>query len=327
MSSTPTSLQEDEEDSLITNTDARVEETLLNLQQEETVNIESSDIDTAETTTINKFLTDGCGCKMNCHSKVKREKIERRRGNCAELSKQELDLVILGQLAAFEMGGESHRARSTFYFGGVKVCRTTFLLTHGIGEKRFKNLKKHFTAMGLSPRWHGNLGRVPHHAVTLDDTKHAVTFLFEYAEMNALLLPGRVPGYKRTDLQVRKKISFLGYGYFNKHASVPQLLPSSTTKRNVWRVYQEACEKSGKRVLAYTTFARLWRKQVPNILVMKPMSDLCWFCQQNTNLFLRSANQPEEVKSAALKEAEEHLRVVGVERSFYKTTCDVCKQY
>ena len=136
MSSTPTSLQEDEEDSLITNTDARVKETLLNLQQEETVNIESSDIDTAETTTINKFLTDGCGCKMNCHSKVKRE---RRQGNCAELSKQELDLVILSQLAAFEMGGESHRARSTFYFGGVKVCRTTFLLTHGIGEKHFNS--------------------------------------------------------------------------------------------------------------------------------------------------------------------------------------------
>ena len=73
--------------------------------------------------------------------------------------------------------------------------------------------------MGLSPWCHGNLGKVPHHAVTLDDAKHAGTFLFEYAEMNALLLPGRVPGYKRTDLQVRKK----GSGSFNKHASFPRL--------------------------------------------------------------------------------------------------------
>lgn len=59
---------------------------------------------------------------------------------------------------------------------------------------------------------------------------------------------------------------------------------------------------------------------------MKPMSDLCWFCQRNTNLLLRSANQPEEVKSAAIKNAEEHLRIVGIERSYYKTTCDQCKQ-
>ena len=59
---------------------------------------------------------------------------------------------------------------------------------------------------------------------------------------------------------------------------------------------------------------------------MKAMSDLCWFCQRNTNLFLRSASQPEEVKSAAIKEAEEHLRVVGIERSFYKTMCDTSKQ-
>ena len=65
---------------------------------------------------------------------------------------------------------------------------------------------------------------------------------------------------------------------------------------------------------------------MPSILVMKPMSDLCWFCQRNTNLLLRSANQPDEVKSAVIKQAEEHLRVVGIERSFYKTTCNACKE-
>lgn len=37
----------------------------------------------------------------------------------------------------------------------------------------------------------------------MEDAQHALTFLFEYAETHALLLPGRVPGYKRTDLQVR----------------------------------------------------------------------------------------------------------------------------
>ena len=122
------------------------------------------------------------------------------------------------------------------------------------------------------------------------------------------------------------------YMYVNKACTMtaisytPQLLPSSTTKRNVWQVYAKACERAQQRSLAYTSFCRLWRNQIPNILIMKPTSDLCWFCQRNTNLILRSVNQPEEVKSAAIKEAEKHIRVVGIERSYYKTTCDNCKE-
>lgn len=85
--------------------------------------------------------------------------------------------------------------------------RATFIFLHSIGEKHFKNLKRHFSQHGLSPRCHGNTGSIPRHAVTLDDAKRAVTFLFEYAETHALLLPGRVPGYKRTDLQVRNTIN------------------------------------------------------------------------------------------------------------------------
>ena len=65
------------------------------------------------------------------------------------------------------------------------MCKATFPFTHGIVEKHFKNL----TTMGLSPRSHGNLGKIPHHAVTLDDARHAVTFLFEFAETRVLLLP------------------------------------------------------------------------------------------------------------------------------------------
>ena len=44
----------------------------------------------------------------------------------------------------------------------------------------------------------------------MDEVKNLVTFLNNYAEKNAILLPGRIPGYKRDTLQ---------------------LLPSSTTKK------------------------------------------------------------------------------------------------
>ena len=47
----------------------------------------------------------------------------------------------------------------------------------------------------------------------------------------------------------------------------------------------------------YNTFCTLWRKLTPQIMVMKPMTDLCWVCQQNSSAIMRAANTPEEEKS------------------------------
>jgi hypothetical protein len=59
---------------------------------------------------------------------------------------------------------------------------------------------------------------------------------------------------------------------------------------------------------------------------MKPASDLCWLCQQHGAAVLKAANMPEDEKSDALLKYEEHLRVVAVERSFYKTISDTVKR-
>ena len=93
-----------------------------------------------------------------------------------------------------------------------------------------------------------------------------------------MLLPGRVPGYKDSGVK---------------------LLPSSTTKRAIWELYlQAAAETSTMRAVAYSTFTQLWRQLLPNVVVMKPMSDLCWVCQQNSTAIMRAANRPEEEKSS-----------------------------
>ena len=91
-----------------------------------------------------------------------------------------------------------------------------------------------------------------------------------------MLLPGQVPGYKDSDVK---------------------LLPSSTTKHAIWELYLQAAATSLMRAVAYSTFTQLWRQVLPNIVVMKPMSDLCWLCQQNSTAIMCSANQPEEEKS------------------------------
>ncbi len=46
------------------------------------------------------------------------------------------------------------------------------------------------------------------------------------------------------------------------------------------------------------------------------MTDLCWKCQDNNTKIFRSANLTEEEKSDTLREQEEHLRVVKLERTF-----------
>ena len=65
----------------------------------------------------------------------------------------------------------------------------------------------------------------------------------------------------------------------------------------VWLEYQAACESAGLRVAAYNTFCKLWRELLPQVTVMKPMTDLCAVCQQNSTAIMRAANLPEAEKS------------------------------
>ena len=114
----------------------------------------------------------------------------------------------------------------------------------------------------------------PHNRTKLSDIKLVVHYILNYAEAHAILLPGRVPGFKRDDIQ---------------------LLPSAVTKREVWIAYCEAmaqCE--GAAVVCYLLFGQLWRQLTPQVVVSKPMSDLCWTCQKNSSLIMRAHNRPVE---------------------------------
>ena len=123
---------------------------------------------------------------------------------------------------------------------------------------------------------HGHTGRLISHGLTLADVESLLKFVLQYAEANAILLPGRVPGYKRDDVQI---------------------LPSSTTKKAVWVLYVETCQQLAVRALAYSTFCKVWSQFLRHIVVARPMTDLCWKCQQNSTAIVRSANLSEEEKS------------------------------
>ena len=155
---------------------------------------------------------------------------------------------------------------------------------HTVGKRRLRNLALSLRENGLTPRVHGNSRRQPKHSLSYQSVEYVVGFLLNYSEQNALLLP------------------------------------SSASKRGIWRVYQSAAEsRESIHKVAYSTFCRLWRSLLPSIIIMKPMSDLCWTCQQNSTAILRAANCSEGDKSETIKAAEEHLRIVQVEQSSYKT--------
>ena len=77
-----------------------------------------------------------------------------------------------------------------------------------------------------------------------------------------------------------------------------QLLPSSTTKRQVWEIYHQTASAipDGKAV-SYSLFCELWKQLTPQVVVTRPMTDLCWVCQQNSTLIMQAHNRPVEEKS------------------------------
>ena len=62
------------------------------------------------------------------------------------------------------------------------------------GKDRFQALKDHYLATGLTARTHGNTKRLPSNSLTIEDVRHVVSFIQAYAEDNAILLAGRIPG-------------------------------------------------------------------------------------------------------------------------------------
>ena len=82
----------------------------------------------------------------------------------------------------------------------------------------------------------------------------------------------------------------------------------------------------GHRAAGNSTFRKLWKELTPSVIIGRPMTNLCWFCQKNNIAIYRSSNLPDCVKSAKLRKQEEHLRTVGVERQAYQEMVASCKE-
>lgn len=258
---------------------------------------------------LTRFLNDGCGCTLGpkkgpCSGQFSQETVLFNLNNCLELSSLELDLVILTSIQAFtraESIGEKRRSpRCTFYFKSMPICKEMFMRLYGISYSRFRRLKEHYEKHGICPRQHGNTKRLPENTLSQSTVEDLHSFLANYVEENAITLPGRIPGFKSDDIKI---------------------LSSSETKMSVWRVYSSACEAANKQAVSYSKFLQLWGEFYPNIVVAKPMTDLCMTCQQNTNKLQRVANLSYNEKSESIKAHQDHINCAQAEREFYRKSC------
>ena len=104
-----------------------------------------------------------------------------------------------------------------------------------ISQDRLTGLLKWYEANGLVPKEKRSGGRRNNtRAHSFEDIQRAVAFVSQYAEHHALVLPGRVPGFKRDDVK---------------------LLPSAETKAKVYGVYAATMKDSG--MIIKTTYMHL----------------------------------------------------------------------
>ncbi|ROI16573.1 hypothetical protein DPX16_22550 [Anabarilius grahami] len=186
---------------------------------------------------------------------------------------------------------------------GLNIDRQTYL----IGKDTLADIVKHYEENGARPRLRKkhSLPRPPARFIRPEDINRVVDFIKNYAEDNAIMLPGRQPGHK--DWHVK-------------------LLPTHVSKASVWHLYVKSAKELGERAVCKTSFKALWDRLLPHIKSCRPRTDLCWQYQSNNEQLIQSANLPDDRKSEAVKKQQDHLSLVQKERAVYNDMTAACRK-
>lgn len=75
---------------------------------------------------------------------------------------------------------------------------------------------------------------------------------------------------------------------------------------------------SEEKPVSFRIFSNIWRELCSQIVLMKPRSDLCSFCQKHYTSGGTMALASEEEKISNIEKMKSHLDLVKKERDFYK---------
>ena len=158
----------------------------------ECVPIDQRELDEAEEQLIQQFVRDGCKCDYGpnhspCCTSISADHFRSVRCQMTELTHDELDLVVMGQVMAGCFSAETFRGQergksyTLFHHNGRRICQKTFLFLHTIGYWRFKALKASYKDSGVVARIHGNKGKKRKLGLTLKEIQDVVQFILNYA--------------------------------------------------------------------------------------------------------------------------------------------------
>ena len=190
-----------------------------NQQEQEALPNPPPGVESLEEDTCRKFKQQTCGChkvpgKKHCSDLFPVEHYLELRAQSSLLTRDELDLALMGSIMCTVIRDDcvrdgrhkpvKRRKLTTMMYmhEGHEVCKKTFCFLYGIGKDRFRAVKEHYLVNGLETRTHGNKKRLPHNASSPETIQNVVTFLQNYAEENAILLPARIPSHKRDDIKL-----------------------------------------------------------------------------------------------------------------------------
>ena len=158
-----------------------------------------------------KASTSSCeDTRVGCIGQFTPQEIVSHQLSVKEMHRNEVDWMIVTLLGTF-MRNESQtvtskrkeqtdreKSRCTYCVMSRQVCRKTFLfLFDGMNRKRLGRLLHHVKTEGVVPPKLKSGGRKSNTAaLSLDDVPRVVTFVENFAEENAVCLPGRVSGLK-----------------------------------------------------------------------------------------------------------------------------------
>ena len=95
------------------------------------------------------------------------------------------------------------RPRASYMHNGCEVCKVIFGFIFGVGRKhKIDAIRSHYLEEGITTRVHKNSKLRPHNAPSFNDITRIANFLQNYSEQHAILLPGRIPAYKRDDMKL-----------------------------------------------------------------------------------------------------------------------------
>ena len=76
------------------------------------------------------------------------------------------------------------------------------MFLYGVGKKRLQNVKDAYNQNGLEVRVHKNSRFLPYNYLSIEVIYNIKQFLINYAKENAILQPGRVPDYRKGDIEL-----------------------------------------------------------------------------------------------------------------------------